>query len=584
MVDARIPETVVLRIDHGGSPEDREKFVERLEPILPHLNWRTHLYLVSGGSPQEIAFARQIVQSLARFLAGNGFPSIYVHPVIRVGGEPGTDSEVWKAMLDDVRPFQRQAYQQQTEARLLILPIIELANGAADRHWMEAAQFFLDQASKPAVVLRGKGALERARAAAGKEIRFYIEPDERSGADGVIRQLWANGVFEGLLERVRAGATGADLLEPCRSHRLIDQPSGEVYSCFHDWSQDRPRGTLESISGSGGAGIAGDCRRDACAACIGRSLCSLTESLIANDRGSEGRKVHFELALAFSRADQHREAIEHADRARELASIDSERSEALVVKGLCHLGLRQLPEAEGALREAAVSAEDPGLVAFHRGRVQFEWRDYIEALERFEEALSSGSSAVPRAELFYYVAVSHIHIQEYPEARPHLDRWGETGERRATLLYYRGLCDIGEEKFESALAELRACVEAGPLREETGNALFYSGYCLKQLERCGEAIPLLERAAELDPGGIEVLNLLGFCYYKTARHVEAVDCFERAIQIDPRSAIDYANLARNLGELGRTAEAIENYRRALAIDPHIGFARDQLRKLGEEPE
>jgi ribosomal protein S12 methylthiotransferase accessory factor len=150
------------------------------------------------------------------------------------------------------------------------------------------------------------------------------------------------------------------------------------------------------------------------------------------------------------------------------------------------------------------------------------------------------------------------------------------------MLYYRGLCDIGEEKFASALGELRACQEAGPLPEETGNALFYTGYCLKQLERCGEAIPLLERAAELDPGGIDVLNLLGFCYYKAARHREAVDCFERAIRIDPRSAIDHANLARNLAELGRVEEAIESYRRALALDPHIGFARDQLRKLGAE--
>ena len=394
----------------------------------------------------------------------------------------------------------------------------------------------------------------------------------------MIRQLWANSVFEDLLERVTAGGEGVDLLLPCRTHRVIDQRSDRVYSCFHDWSIDRPLGTLEEISRSG-AGIAGERGPEGCAGCISRSLCSMTDSLIANDRRAEGRKVHFELALAFSGRGQHREAIEHAARARDLASVDSDRAGALVIKGLCHLDLREFEEAERALQEAAGEAEDPGLVSFHRGRVQFEWRDYIEALERFEEALASGSEAVPRVDLYYYMAVSHVHILEYREARPYLERWSQTGERRAPMLYYKGLCDIGEEQFESALAELQASEKAGPSRQEMGNVLFYSGYCLKELSRYAEAIPVLKRAAEFDPGEIAVFNLLGFCFYKSGRYAEAVGCFERAIGLDPRSAIDYANLARNLRELGRTDQAIAMYRKALSLDPNIGFARDQLQIL-----
>jgi tetratricopeptide (TPR) repeat protein len=505
-----------------------------------------------------------------------------VHPLVRIGADEGSGFAARKSLLDDARPFQQQAYQQQTEARLLILPIIDASAEVTDPHWMKAAQFFLDNAAKPSVVLRGSATSERAREAAGKEIRFYIEPDEGLGAEGLIRQLCTNAVFEDLLERIRAGASGGDLLSPCRTHRVVDQRTGQVYSCFHDWSSDRPLDTLESISRSGGAKIAGDCSGAACTGCISRSLCAMTESLVANDRRAEGRKVHFELALAFSGSGQHREAIEHAARARDFASIDRERAEALIVEGLCHLGLHELEEAEQTLREAAGSADDPGLVSFHRGRVQFEWRDYIEALERFEEALASGSESVSRADLFYYMAVSHIQIQEYREARPYLDRWMQTGQGEATMLYYRGLCDIGEEKFESALAELQASERAGPAPQEMGNVLFYTGYSLKELDRCEEAIPLLERAARFDPDEIDIYNLLGFCFFKTARYAAAVDRFERAIALDPGSAIDYANLATNLRELGRTEEAIAMYRKALSLDPHIGFARDQLRELTKE--
>jgi len=305
----------------------------------------------------------------------------------------------------------------------------------------------------------------------------------------------------------------------------------------------------------------------------------MTENLTANNRRAEGRKVHFQLALAFSGGGQHRDAIEHAGEACDLASTDTDRAGALIVRSLCHLRLKQFEQAEQALEEAARFTDDPGLVSFYRGMVQFEWRDYIEALDRFKEALESGSTAVPDVDLSYYMAVSHVHIQEYPEARFHLDRWRQTGQRQSTMLYYRGLCDIGEERFESALSELEASARAGPSQEDMGNVLFYTGFCLKQLNRCEEAVPVLERAARFDPDEIGVFNLLGFCFYKTARHAEAVDCFKRAIELDPRSAIDYANLATNLREWGRTEEAIAMYREALSLDPNIGFARDNLQKL-----
>jgi tetratricopeptide (TPR) repeat protein len=576
--DRPIPERVILRIDHAASPERRRAFIERLEPILPHLNWRTHFFIVSESPPGELEFAREIIRALARFLARRPFVSFYVHPVIQIGPSASNDRAGWEELLEETRTFRREAYEQQTEARLAILPILDPAVGTADSDWIRAAQFFLERVAKPCVLLRERDAGQRALGVAGQEIRFYIEPDQLSDGEVLIRQLWVNSVFEDLLERVTGGVGGDDLRLPCRSHSLIDQRSDEVYACFHDWSVGRSLGTLRDIS-ERGAGITEEPGAEACAPCIGRSLRAMTSSLIANERRAEGRQVHFELALAFSASGRHRQAIEHAARARDLAASDADRAGAQIVQGLCHLDLREFEEAERALREAAGGAEDPGLVSFHRGRVQFEWRDYIEALERFEEALASGSEAVPRGDLYYYMAVSHVHIQEYREARPYLERWSEVGEHRATMLYYKGLCDIGEGEFESALAELRGSEKAGPSRREMGNVLFYTGHCLKELNRYREAIPVLKRAAEFDPGEIAVFNLLGFCFFKTGRHEEAVGSFEQAVSLDPRSAIDYANLARNLREIGRVDEAIAMYRKALSLDPNIGFARDQLRQL-----
>jgi ribosomal protein S12 methylthiotransferase accessory factor len=211
--------------------------------------------------------------------------------------------------------------------------------------------------------------------------------------------------------------------------------------------------------------------------------------------------------------------------------------------------------------------------------VQFEWRDYIEALEHFESALASGSTAVPEGDLFFHMAASHIQIAEYGEARPYLERWRATGQRRAVMHYYSGLCDVGEGKFESALSEFQAAEQAGPSHEDLGSVLCYSGLCLKELGRYGEAISVLERAVASDPNEASIHNLLGYCYYKAARHTDAVLCFQRALKLDPRSALDYANLATNLRELGRRDEAISMYKKALSLDPTLSIARENLDKL-----
>jgi tetratricopeptide (TPR) repeat protein len=582
--DGRIPDTVVINIDSSVGDTGLARFMEEVEPLLAELNWRTHFFVVSAGYSEGLAWLRPVIEALARFVSRNEFVSFYVHPVIPVGSTAGVASRDWENLLEWVRPFQEQAYEQQSEARLLILPIIAPAASESSEVWLTAARFFGAHLAKPSVFLSGPGALDEARRGVGREIRFYVEPDREVGTAGIIRQLWRNHVFEELLDRVKAGGANPEgeadtaLLAPCRSHLLIEQRTRNVFACFHEWNLNLSRGVL----GEAGALIArtaGELGSVPCDTCCSQSVCLMTDNLRANDRLSEGGRVHLALALAFSRRMDYCRAIEHATRAREFLSSDADRAAALVCQGLSHLALRQLLEAESALQEAMDFSEDPGLVAYHRGRVQFEWRDYIEALDRFEEALASGSATVPEADLFFYMAVSHVTLEEFAEARPYLERWERTGSRRAVMLYYRGLCDVGEGKFDSALSAFRAAEKAEPANDDLGRILFYSGHCLKELGCYEEAIPVLERAAAVDAGEIAVVNLLGFCFYKTARHGDAVRCFARALELDPRSAIDYANLATNLRELGRIDEAIANYRRALSLDPGIAFARENLEKL-----
>jgi tetratricopeptide (TPR) repeat protein len=213
--------------------------------------------------------------------------------------------------------------------------------------------------------------------------------------------------------------------------------------------------------------------------------------------------------------------------------------------------------------------------------VQFAWRDYLEALDRFREALDRGSPRVPPEDIRFQMATCHINLEEYPEARALLERSLPPGGRAATVSFYRGVCELGEGRVGPALALFREALEIGPSAEDRGRVLLYIGTCLKEEKRFDEAIEMLREAVKADPDDPANHNLLGFCYYKLRRHEEAVLCFRRAVEIDPLSAMDWANLGSNLRELGRRDEAIAMYERALALDPLIGFARAGLARLKE---
>jgi tetratricopeptide (TPR) repeat protein len=327
------------------------------------------------------------------------------------------------------------------------------------------------------------------------------------------------------------------------------------------------------------AELPGPVSEEFCAECIGRSLLSMKESLIANDRKNEGRQVYFKAALAFSAREAYLTAADLARSAFEFSERNEDRAASLIQEGLCRLNTGELQKADEALVLASQYSADQALVAFYRGQVQFAWRDYIEALDRFGEALETGSEQVPAGNICFQMALCHINIEEYSDARRYLARCPMSGQEAVPVSFYRGICELGEGRAESAMAHFLEALAMGPSREDLGRVLFNIGTCLKELGRLDEAIDVLRKAVEVDPEDLANHNLLGFCYYRTKRHQQAVACFRRAVEIEPNSAIDWANLASNLRDMGEIEEAMAMYEKALSLDPTIGFARVNLAKL-----
>ena len=570
---AELPRTLVVEVDPSGASAARASFSARFGALLAALNWRLELYLVgatAGGTRDRID---ELIAVVGDFLTTNEMVMVRLHPfVVPAAADEGTPR--WERYIERSRRFQWQAFERQSEPRMAILPILETDAALANDDLLRVTDELHVRSAKPSAFLTGDTAVARAAAAADGEIRFYISADD--GPAARLEQLAISHVFEAVQGRVDRGD---DLLAACPRHLVVREADAAGFACFQEWREGHQLGGALAgeelaVALAGFAPPPTQCRE-----CISTSVLAMAANLVANSRRAEGRRVHFELGRALASAGDYVRAARHAARAAELAGDDVERGQALVDQGLSELGAGHLEAAEAALAAAAEVSDDPGMVAYHRGRVQLDWRDYIEALERFEEAMKSTSAEVPRIDLFFHMTVCHVKLEEYPEARGYIDSWREAGGELSTINFYQGLCELGEGALDAARDCFAAAIAAGPERDDRGRVLFYLGFTLKELERFADAIVELERAVSADPDELASHNLLGYCYYKCARHKEAVTCFRRAIAIDPSSGIDHANLASNLRDLGRIDEAVAMYRRALELDPSIDFARDNLVKL-----
>ncbi|MGQ0828624.1 MAG: tetratricopeptide repeat protein [Bacteroidota bacterium] len=82
------------------------------------------------------------------------------------------------------------------------------------------------------------------------------------------------------------------------------------------------------------------------------------------------------------------------------------------------------------------------------------------------------------------------------------------------------------------------------------------------------ALPLLEKAASLNPKNSEVLNNYGWALSMTKQYEQAIEQFNRSIAIYPKEPKTYINLGNTYGTIGKFDLSIENFTKALELEPN----------------
>jgi tetratricopeptide (TPR) repeat protein len=126
---------------------------------------------------------------------------------------------------------------------------------------------------------------------------------------------------------------------------------------------------------------------------------------------------------------------------------------------------------------------------------------------------------------------------------------------------------------KEALPVMQRAAELLPEDAEThanlGSALLKSG-------RHIEAIASLRRAARLKPDDPDALNNLGNALRAAGQADEALASYQAAVNADPKHAGLHHNLANMLLSMGRPEEAAHGYRRALGLNPGLPEVHNNL--------
>jgi tetratricopeptide (TPR) repeat protein len=165
--------------------------------------------------------------------------------------------------------------------------------------------------------------------------------------------------------------------------------------------------------------------------------------------------------------------------------------------------------------------------------------DFLSRQDRYDEALSAYNAAISmyeaqnnvRWQLYYARGIIHERLKIWPNA---------------------------DQDFRSALA----------LNPDQASVLNYLGYSLiERGEKLDEAMEMITKAVEIEPNSGYIVDSLGWGKFRLGQYEEAVPDLERAAELMATDPIVNDHLGDAYWAVGRKNEARFQWRRALSFNP-----------------
>lgn len=142
------------------------------------------------------------------------------------------------------------------------------------------------------------------------------------------------------------------------------------------------------------------------------------------------------------------------------------------------------------------------------------------------------------------------------------EKLSESDEEKEGVWFMRGAMFERQKKHEQAEAEFRKILKANP---NNAGALNYLGYMLADRNvRLNEALDLIQKALEKDPGNGAYLDSLGWVYFRLDRLKDAETQLQSAIEKVPTDPTVRDHLGDVYAKQGRLKDAVDQWQSSLA--------------------
>jgi tetratricopeptide (TPR) repeat protein len=264
------------------------------------------------------------------------------------------------------------------------------------------------------------------------------------------------------------------------------------------------------------------------------------------------------LAQFYERAGKQAEAIAAYEKALEANPKDLR---ALLAMSRAHsLAGKHAQAIDTLARAQALVPNDAGITAF---LVQ----TYIQA-KRYTEAAMVSAEAQAK------------HKGDLRFTRLHARALFETGDRSRAIALMESAMRSAPEDTASHMALADIYVDAGREADavkmldaaarkfpKDADVLNFLGYLLAERgERLDDAVSLVTRALEIDPGNPSYLDSLGWAHFKRGELADAQEHLSRAAEALPTNSVIQDHYGDLLARVGKPAEAVAAWTRALQGD------------------
>jgi len=196
------------------------------------------------------------------------------------------------------------------------------------------------------------------------------------------------------------------------------------------------------------------------------------------------------------------------------------------------------------------------------------WQQVVEALEPHLPELEDAG----QIDLIFLYVDAQVHLGERGKALAILGRLQTDSPAGRSAIAKQAEILFRFEDDAQALQQIDALLATDSFEDMVRAAEVY-----QRLERYDEAIPILERALQLEPDSTQIMFWLGASYERTGREPDAETLLEGLLDIDPNFAPALNYLGYMWADQGENLDqALRLVRQAVALEPDNGAYIDSL--------